>query len=620
MVLGAMLVYCIILSATCHVKYVTFGYDDFDLAVHAQSMWNMTHGSLDCSILNIPFLGNHMVLILFFLAPLYAVLPSPLLLLYVQTLVVAAGAWGVYLMARKELSPRWGAGLAVAYLVYPPLVYMNLYEFHPIVFATTFLIYAMYAFRSDRFRLFLVFLGLAMLCQENVSLIAACFGIYALACRKPRRWAIVPAVAGIGYFVLTVCMVMPMLNRNTVQFLRIYSHFGDSPFGIAKHLVLHPVQVIKFCLHPLKLNFLNSLLAPLGYVSLAGPLAFIPALPALAQRLLSGRVSEAVLIYHYQAELIPFVFAAAVSGVRNLRRIEHRIMRLGLVALLAFFPLAALFMTDIIPRVAGDLAAARERPFVARTADAALERIPDDASVVATFQFLPRLSGRRELRSLHHIYWGKHTLSDVPFPSPDNVDYLVIDTNDRVTFLGEAFYTVNGYRNIQGILGDARWETVTQLDSFLVLRRAADQTGPPPGPVRTVTEDVALNTNFTATAGEAIELTGFAAGEPDADNNLPLTLYWRKPEASDRDYHMYVTVSRRPRSGGDAQPYQRTGRAGPPGRPPALFSGMLSPGSRIWPPQSWEAGTTTADRHRIHLKHSISPDAIHVAVKLMRRH
>ncbi|MFC1463086.1 DUF2079 domain-containing protein, partial [Verrucomicrobiota bacterium] len=589
-------------GAACHIKYLALGYHDFDLAIHSQSVRNITRGSGDCSILGIPFLGNHMVLILFLLAPAYLVFSSPLLLLYIQTLVIAAGAWGVYLMAKRELDPRWGAGLALVYLVYPPLIYMNLYEFHPIALATTFLLYAMHFFKADRFRLFMLFLALAMLCQENVALIAIFFALYALVCRKTRKWAIVPGVVGLVFFVLVVCIIMPALNRNTVQFLRIYSHLAGEPGGNASSgaiiggMLSHPVRTAQHCLHPLKLNFLNSIAAPLGYLSLAGPLALIPALPILAQRLLSDRVSETLIAYHYQAELVPFIFASAIAGIRNLRKLDRKMVSVGALLLVVAFPTVALLTSGVVPTITEAITATSRQTAVTREAKEVLAGIPDDASVVATFRFLPRLASRRELHSLHHVYHGKHTLSDVPYPPPDDVDYLVLDTNDRVTFLEDAFYSTDAYRNIQAVLGTARWEVVSQLDSFLALRRSRGD-GPPLSLVSEAPPDVSMSTNFTCTTGEAIELVGFAAGTSGPNANLPVTLYWRKPAASDADYDMLLTVS-------DGS---------------VVHSQLLSPGSRIWPPQSWEAGKVIQTGHCVHVNQGVSPDDIQLTVRLIPR-
>jgi uncharacterized membrane protein len=91
LVAAGMSAYVLIISTLCYLKFHTYSYTDFDLAVHAQSIWNILHESMDSSILGIPFLGNHMVLILYLVTPLYAPWSNPLLLLYLQTAVLSLG-------------------------------------------------------------------------------------------------------------------------------------------------------------------------------------------------------------------------------------------------------------------------------------------------------------------------------------------------------------------------------------------------------------------------------------------------------------------------------------------------------------------------------------------------
>lgn len=57
-----LLLYITILGLICYLKLDSCQYTDFDLAVHTQSLHNMLDGSLECSILGLPYPGNHMAL------------------------------------------------------------------------------------------------------------------------------------------------------------------------------------------------------------------------------------------------------------------------------------------------------------------------------------------------------------------------------------------------------------------------------------------------------------------------------------------------------------------------------------------------------------------------------
>src|ERR1700733_7314932 len=79
-------IYVLLFFGSCCLKYYGFTYDDFDLAVHDQIVWNILHGNIFNSILGVDFLGNHVHFISFLVAPLYWCVPHPLFLLFLQTL------------------------------------------------------------------------------------------------------------------------------------------------------------------------------------------------------------------------------------------------------------------------------------------------------------------------------------------------------------------------------------------------------------------------------------------------------------------------------------------------------------------------------------------------------
>jgi uncharacterized membrane protein len=586
-------IYAAVMCRACHQKFVNFGYADFDLAVHTQSVWNILHGSLASSILGIPFLGNHMVLILFLLAPLYAIFPSPLLLLYTQTIALAAGAFGIWMIARRELSEWPATGLALIYLIYPPLIYLNLYEFHPVSLAIPLLIWMLRFYQTSNFRLFALCMVLALFCQENIALIMVAFSFYALIERR-GKWFYTPFLAGLAYL-LFVGLTMPLLNNNTIQFTRLYAHFGDSPPEIIWNIALHPISVLRFILLPQKLAFLNAILAPLAYLSLLSPLSLLPALPVVLQRLLSQRVSEFSIAYHYQAEFIPFIFFAAIYGIKRLSNLRRRLGRPVAVAALIVMPVVSLFASGAFFSLRESIShPSPEQAVMTSRKDELLRKIPADASVLATFEFLPRLANRPRVYSFHHVYTGRYTFSDVPYPKP-RVDFIILDTGDYLTFSG--FYNADSYKRIRRMLEDGNWRVFYHSGSLLALQRAGS-TDPQLPLAFAAPVPVEMNKNVTLwPANTGIRLLGFVGQSAPGGQSLGLTLYWRTAVGAPEDYDVSLVVK-------DSDK--------------VIYTGILSPGSRIWPPQSWPAGQTMADRHRIGISTPISsPENVRLLIRLI---
>ncbi|HEX8983183.1 MAG TPA: DUF2079 domain-containing protein, partial [Ktedonobacterales bacterium] len=113
-----------------HDAYLTHAED---MATMAQALWNTTHGAFlrdtVCNIISdtnclgdVSRFAIHFEPIMLPLAALYALIPTPKLLQFVQVAVVASGALPVYWLASRRLrSALLGVAFALLYLLYPPL-------------------------------------------------------------------------------------------------------------------------------------------------------------------------------------------------------------------------------------------------------------------------------------------------------------------------------------------------------------------------------------------------------------------------------------------------------------------------------------------------------------------
>ena len=119
---GLILAYAVFFSAASIQKHHAFQTTDFDLGNLSQVVWNTLHGR--------PFLltnpegaqpemslGIHVWPIILLLAPLYLVWPDPRLLLIAQSVVIALGAWPVYLLAQRAASSKQQNADNIQYLV-----------------------------------------------------------------------------------------------------------------------------------------------------------------------------------------------------------------------------------------------------------------------------------------------------------------------------------------------------------------------------------------------------------------------------------------------------------------------------------------------------------------------
>lgn len=459
------LIYAIAHGAACLIKYRNYLYCDFDLAIFAQATDGILRGTLFISIRGMPWLGDHASLILFVVAPLYALCRDPRTLLVLQTVAMAAGAFAVHRLAFAAIGRR-GDALVFAglYLLYPALGYANLFEFHPETLAIAPLLFA-FAFAGEgRLRAALIASGLALLAREDVALAVLGLAAHLALVRGPRWRAIAPALAGAAALSLIVsfAVLRPMFNAGGAEYGRVYAQWGDTTGAAFLNMLTHPFKTVASLFwvpgdpaHTVaKLQFWLHLLLPLGLLSLLSPATLIAALPVLFEHLLSWRTAQHTIVYQYAALLIPAFVVAAVRGYARLARatvprppLVHALPAGALVCAIAsqllFGPLFGRGVWQHLKSFEATWPTPGQRQR-AMALDELVRHVPSQGGVVAGFELLSRFVRREDLHSMHHVLLGRYTFSNRAYPVPRGIVALIGDTSDR-TLLG-ALNATSGQR------------------------------------------------------------------------------------------------------------------------------------------------------------------------------
>ena len=409
-VLAATAAYAAGFAALSVLRQRAFATGRFDLGNMVQAVWSTAHGHpLQMTNLHgaqISRLAAHVDPILVLFAPLWLIWPSPDLLLVTQALVVATGAWPVFLLARKHLgSQRAGLGFTIVYLLYPATGWLTLNEFHPVALATPFLLFAFWYLDNDRLLPFAVFAVAAAACKEEIGLVLAGFGIwYAFAKRRRLEGAVIAAL-GIGWSVVAIGIVIPHYHAGgESDFYGRYSEVGGSAAGIVKTTFTHPLRIVHAALGARDLRYMLDLVAPLAGLCLLAPLALVAALPELALNVLSATTTQTSIHFHYTAGLIAPLVIAAIFGARRLGR-----WALPVTAVVVLASLAGNYRLGPIPgwrHLPGGnhfQATAQRVTRHDRIAARALALIPKSAVVSATNTLGAHLSARRRVLSFPFI-------------------------------------------------------------------------------------------------------------------------------------------------------------------------------------------------------------------------
>lgn len=473
-VLGAV-AFAAVYALLAYLKYRNYEVGRYDLGNMVQAVYNTAHGRFleittnDMAPRQMTRLGSHVDPIVALLALPWLVWPSPVMLLTLQSVVVAAGAWPAYrLGTRVTRDPRAGALLAGAFLLYPALGYGVLNEFHPVTLATTFLLFAFLYLEEDRWLWAVPALVLAVLCKEEIPLVVALLGVYFALRKRSWRPLLVTAAATV-YFVAVVWWVIPHFNEGQSAFVSRYAAYGDSALEVVVGVVTRPGQTLTDLFASSNLRYWWELLWPFALAPLASPLTLLVAAPEFALNALSSVRFQRSIAFHYTAAEIPLLFAAAVLGLMRVwrwaggafRRPEAEMTHegvgrptLALVVLVA--AVAGNFVLGPLPFSlpgarfdGGDYA----RPGHAAVLDEALAMVPDGVPISVTNGAGGHVSDRRVVYTFPYYEGAEWVITDQTRP-------FIFDREDRLAY-DEA---------LARVLFDGRYQSVYARDGVYVFR------------------------------------------------------------------------------------------------------------------------------------------------------
>jgi uncharacterized membrane protein len=447
---AGMAAYAVGFGALAALEHRAFETGRFDLGNMTQAVWSTAHGHpleiTDLSGGEINRLGAHVDPLLVAFAPLWWLWPSPTMLVVVQAVALALGAVPVFWLARKHLrSDRFATLFGVAYLVYPPVEWLALDEFHPVAIACPLLLYAVWYLDEDRPLAALPFLGLAALTKEEVPLVVAGIGVWYAIARGRRLVGGALAVGGVALTAVSLTLVMPHFRGGAApEFYERYDAVGGSLGGIVRTAVTDPLTLIRAVTEGRDIAYLLQLGLPLAGMFLAAPLLLVAALPELGANLLSDVPTQTSIEFHYTAPIIPFLVATTVFGVARFPR-------------LAPLPLAAALIGAVVvgPLWAGELVPDR-RSEHDRVAARALDLIPPAAAVSSTNGLGAHLSARRRVLS---------------FPVIRDAEWVAVDLR-RASYLDRRSSASTAAVPLAGLLLSGAWTKILDEDGVIVLQRS----------------------------------------------------------------------------------------------------------------------------------------------------
>ena len=405
----------------------------FDLGNMVQAVWSTAQGrpleTTDVAGQQFVRLGAHVDPILVLFTPLAWTGFLPEALLVAQVLIVASGALPAYWLGRRWLADtRLAVAAAAVYLLYPPLQWTLVTEFHPVTLATPLLMYCIWAAEERRFMALTIFAILAALTKEEVGLALAMLGVWMMVRGiTRRRYGAFLVAASLAWVAFAVLVIIPRYNAgNGSEFVDRYGSLGSSGNGVLTTLITRPWEAAEVAGSYDRLSYIGALLLPLLLLPLAAPLLLAGALPELLINILADWFPQYSIEFQYVAVIVPFVVAASILGLARVRRLRRpaplvallsspgrvAVIWVGVVALAGVYQ-GPLPWWDNVPLVGSDSRVEQYRvDDHSRVMARAAELIPDDVPVSVGNLFGGHLSERERVYTFPVVADAKWVIVD----------------------------------------------------------------------------------------------------------------------------------------------------------------------------------------------------------------
>jgi uncharacterized membrane protein len=530
------LLYIALFFWLAYLRHASFNSSGFDLGIYDQVTWNTLHGRwFFYTTTGVPALhfSNHASLNILLIAPLYLLHEGPETLLLLQPLAIALGGLPLFWLGREKLgSAVAGLSLLIAYLLFPTLQVVNIWDFHPPVLSVGFFMFSFYFLEKRRPWLFILFALLAMLGKEQLALQVIFLGLYALI--RYRMWWVGGLTIGmaIGWFLFVMYWLIPTYSTSGAHiFIGYYADLGDSPAEIVITAITRPDLVLTNLWQPAKLRYLVDVFTPFAWLPVLGLPVLLIGTPSFAINLLSAnQAMHDATGAQYGADVAPWLAWATMYGLLYARQGLARTALLtvqGATHTLSWLLLAVALGWQLFYGYSPIALNPPHWEITAhdRLAARFLAQIPPEATVAAQGKLYPHLSNREIAYQLPDVNGAEYVLFDV------TTGTWPVHPNDIRSLAGE-------------LLASGEYGVLDAADGYLLLRRGLTETTLPAEfydfarAGEAITPQYPLNLEF----GDRLRLLGYDLLDDPRRGETALRFYWQPLESLPAGTRLYPFI------------------------------------------------------------------------------
>ena len=402
-----LLLFCFILTLflwlCSYTRHILFQSNVYDLGIFDQWFWLLSKGYPPISsTTKVHVLSDHGAWVIYIFSFLYKLSANINWLFFTQALSLSFTALPIWLIAKKNnLNQSMCWFVCGLWWLQPVVFNVNLFDFHPEVWAMPALAGCYLAAKKNNIVLWLILALFVIGCRDGLILVTAGIGIESVI-RKKWKLAITAIGVSVGWFIF--------ISRWLFPFLKQYS---DGAIGATESIMSN-----------LLYGFLTSPIQELNKIDLSGgiiyllliSIAFIPiwtknslttlagTIPLLMLNFAADNPSFRTLIHQYNLPIALIGVIAAIEGLSIRRVSKVPINKLVWISICWFALAKPYFFTG---------------PYLARLPQLnsiynAISMVPKEANVLTTSYIAPHLSHRRKI-----MYPKTNSLNKTPLKDFD---------------------------------------------------------------------------------------------------------------------------------------------------------------------------------------------------------
>lgn len=437
------------------LRYKTYSASTFDFGIFAQMFENMKNTGRPITSVERPEMGEfshfgvHFSPIFYVMLPMYFVFSSPETVQMMQAIVLGLAVIPLYLLCRHyNLSPKMGVLVCAIYCLLPATAAGTYYDFHENCCLPVLLLSLILAVEKKKNIPTIVFALLLVMVKEDAAFYLLVLGVYFLFSKRDKLRGLIMSVSAIVYFAVAMA-ILHSYGLEDLAAARFGNVMYDYEQGFLSQIVVttltNPAYIVAQMMDEEKIKYIFLMILPLGmalvqkkkysrYI-LLGTFIVLNIIPDYAY------MHDIGFQYNYGTiALMIYIVVMTVSEWKSDRR--------GTWGITAFVITSILFVGFTFPKYDMYVSRYDEREQIYEKADAAIESVPRNGSVLVSGFMMPHFYDVRDLTVIREgvEVTQDYVVVDLREGYSTDIEVVRAQLEQNYTLINEVEYTLAVYQ------------------------------------------------------------------------------------------------------------------------------------------------------------------------------